>query len=511
MKEAVLILLACMLSAPWLAYGQAGAGSTITMDTLPNETVTGTTQYFLAKKVSGVSGQAALKLAATTDTAIPLYIVTSGAGTTGDATYMQSGRTQCAMDAINASGVAGYFVVASATTPGKCHAQASPPANGVVIGVLDQDSTSTTAGVYARITMGLLSFVPGSGGAGSGTVQPGVDKAIACYAGAGTEVNDCVPAGSNNLYIKWNGGSPVNSTLAAAGIGVCTNQVVTGNNADAAPTCTTITSTHVNTSIAVTGIDINTSSQVTGASTTFALKADVSPTALSGTIDNYAGCDGQTVCRIDPGAAGRNATGFANGADGRLLVLENVGSVVLVLQDQNTGSSASNRMALGGDVTLQANETFSLLYDATSARWRPFSNTTHDSDAVRQCKLDLGDISASAPALTDDQDTPTTCDNVYGKSWKITSFACKTDSGTVTMQPILTGGSGTSIVTGNVACTSTWTTGTINGTPIVNSFSNTAADGATCSSTPCTADLNIVSVAGGARRIQARLVGSIGK
>lgn len=47
--------------------------------------------------------------------------------------------------------------------------------------------------------------------------------------------------GSANLYIKSNGTDTVYSTLAAGGVGTCTNQVVITLNADAAPSCTNIT------------------------------------------------------------------------------------------------------------------------------------------------------------------------------------------------------------------------------------------------------------------------------
>lgn len=45
--------------------------------------------------------------------------------------------------------------------------------------------------------------------------------------------------------------------------GTCTNQVVSAISTSAVPTCVTITSAYVNSSIALTGVDINTSSQVT--------------------------------------------------------------------------------------------------------------------------------------------------------------------------------------------------------------------------------------------------------
>lgn len=68
---------------------------------------------------------------------------------------------------------------------------------------------------------------------------------------------------TNTYYLKGNGTNFVTSSGAASGTGPCTNQVVTGLNSDAAPTCTTITSAYVNNTIALTGTDINTSNQVT--------------------------------------------------------------------------------------------------------------------------------------------------------------------------------------------------------------------------------------------------------
>src|SRR5271157_1684663 len=69
---------------------------------------------------------------------------------------------------------------------------------------------------------------------------------------------------ASGRYPKANGaGAFATSTGAAAGTGSCTNQVVTAENGDAAPTCTTITSAYVSNTIALTGTDINTSNQVT--------------------------------------------------------------------------------------------------------------------------------------------------------------------------------------------------------------------------------------------------------
>jgi hypothetical protein len=52
-------------------------------------------------------------------------------------------------------------------------------------------------------------------------------------------------------------------TIPTVSGGTCTNQAVTAISASAVPTCTTVTSAYVDTSIAKTGSDINTSNQVT--------------------------------------------------------------------------------------------------------------------------------------------------------------------------------------------------------------------------------------------------------
>src|SRR6185436_14296941 len=88
-------------------------------------------------------------------------------------------------------------------------------------------------------------------------------------------------------YFKWNGTDIVASTLAAAGTGSCTNQVVTAENADAAPTCTTLTSSYVNTSIAQTGVDINPSHQVTATHLSAALPIAQGGTANTTGVQTY--------------------------------------------------------------------------------------------------------------------------------------------------------------------------------------------------------------------------------
>jgi len=71
--------------------------------------------------------------------------------------------------------------------------------------------------------------------------------------------------------------------------------------------------------------------------------------------------------------ASRTITGLAGGASGREVVLENVGGNPIVLADQDAGSAAANRFALGASLTIAPGKSVTLLYDAAISRWRPKS------------------------------------------------------------------------------------------------------------------------------------------
>ncbi|MGH3427958.1 MAG: hypothetical protein ACRDQZ_10395 [Mycobacteriales bacterium] len=125
--------------------------------------------------------------------------------------------------------------------------------------------------------------------------------------------------------------------------------------------------------------------------------------------------------------------------------------------------------------------------------------STPGGNAIRDCELVYGDPGTASPALADDNDAPAVCANDFGADYTILAVACWADAGSPTVTPILTGGSGTSILAGALTCgTASWSAGTISGTPTVHSFD---ADGATCSSTPCTIDGNITSAGGTAKYI----------
>jgi hypothetical protein len=138
----------------------------------------------------------------------------------------------------------------------------------------------------------------------------------------------------------------------------------------------------------------------------------------------------------------------------------------------------------------------------------PTGPTGPSGNNVRQCVIITGDPGAASPVLANDNDSPVACSNNFGADWTITTVACWADAGSPTVTPILTGGSGTSILTGALTCgTASWAAGTVQGTaPVVHSFSGT---GATCSSTPCTIDSNITAAGGTAKYIVVKIVGTI--
>jgi hypothetical protein len=85
----------------------------------------------------------------------------------------------------------------------------------------------------------------------------------------------------------------------------------------------------------------------------------------------------------------------------------------------------------------------------------------------------------------------------------VLAVSCYADAGSPTVTPVLTGGSGTSILSGALTCgTASQAAGTVNGSPVIHSYSS---NGATCSSTPCSADVNITTAGGTAKYIVVKI------
>lgn len=96
---------------------------------------------------------------------------------------------------------------------------------------------------------------------------------------------------------------------------------------------------------------------------------DVSPAQITANQNNYepTDLDIAAVLRINSDAR-RNITGLAQGADGRVIWIFNVGTFPIVFTWEDTNSTAANRFAFG--VTLGGAQGMEIMYDSTSSRWR---------------------------------------------------------------------------------------------------------------------------------------------
>lgn len=120
----------------------------------------------------------------------------------------------------------------------------------------------------------------------------------------------------------------------------------------------------------------------------------ISPTQLAANTNDWAptGLSGAVIIRMSTDAS-RNLTGLTGGADGRLMIIENIGTHDVVFKDLVT-SSASNQFSLGGaDVTLTAKKTLLFFYDGTLSKWMLIGGTGSGSGAT--AFTGLSDVPAS--------------------------------------------------------------------------------------------------------------------
>jgi hypothetical protein len=181
--------------------------------------------------------------------------------------------------------------------------------------------------------------------------------------------------------------------------------------------------------------------------------------------------------------------------------------------DQNTLAHGANLPAncAVGDVFVKTTAPVGLHHCTATDTWTQLGSASGNvtaADKTRTCTVVVGDPGAGSPALSDDNDSPVACGNEYSADWTIQTVSCWANAGSPTVTPILTGGSATSILTGALTCgTAAWASGTVQASaPVVHSFSGT---GSTCSSTPCSIDVNISSAGGVAKYVVIRISGSL--
>jgi hypothetical protein len=156
MHVGILLPLALLLSASLaLAQMEIEPGKF----TAPNEPTTGTKDGLnMLARLTPAGAKSATKA----DTALPLWVVVGGAGTTGSAILQTSGLVDCIFDDVQAN-TAGFFVVNSTKVDRLCHAVDSrtPPTSGYVVGVLVANTTAP--GAKATMVPLSVNYSPGSG------------------------------------------------------------------------------------------------------------------------------------------------------------------------------------------------------------------------------------------------------------------------------------------------------------------------------------------------------------
>jgi hypothetical protein len=109
-----------------------------------------------------------------------------------------------------------------------------------------------------------------------------------------------------------------------------------------------------------------------------ALTGDITPSVISAQQNNYnpTGLSTANVLKLEASGSTQSITGIAGGADGRILILQNVGATYsLSLLNESGSSTDVNRFKLGqtSAVSIQPGYSFILIYDSTTQRWRPLS------------------------------------------------------------------------------------------------------------------------------------------
>jgi len=296
----------------------------------------------------------------------------------------------------------GYNALASLTSGGA----------NTAVGAMALSSNTTGFSNVAIGPNALVANTTGGGGIGIG------DSALAHTTtennniGVGSYAGTAMTSGSGNVFLGQAAGFGLTSGYANIMIGYSagenltsgTANIIIGNDIDV-PTATSSNTLNIGNLIYGTGLDgsngtissgnIGIGTVAPGAKLdnagSFALSGDIAAT-ISANTNNWApsGLSGTTVIRAQASAA-VDLTGLTGGVDGRVITIFNIGSNAITLKNQSTSSTALNRFAIGGDLSVGADQSVSLIYDATSQRWRsaslPFSASTYALTGIDPASL----------------------------------------------------------------------------------------------------------------------------
>lgn len=137
-----------------------------------------------------------------------------------------------------------------------------------------------------------------------------------------------------------------------------------------------------------------------------ALTGVIAPTQITADQNDYnpAGLAAASVLQISSNAA-RNVSGLAGGAEGRCLIVINVGSQPITLLNESASSSASNRLSLDNNLTVSAKQAAILRYDGTAARWQVIARGAGAAATKSQQQAGADNTVAVTPAHQQDHDS----------------------------------------------------------------------------------------------------------
>lgn len=140
---------------------------------------------------------------------------------------------------------------------------------------------------------------------------------------------------------------------------------------------------------------------------TFTLSGDDQPAQITANTNDYSISSTAAVTVVDADQI-RVLTGMTGGADGRQHTIINDGAAdsVLILRQEDTGSSAANRFAMAADVVLEPGRAATFWYDSTASRWRLISSTAPAGAMRDYLPFDYTELLGSATADTKEVTEP---------------------------------------------------------------------------------------------------------